>query len=56
MVPPNEELAQAFLLACIHNGIHMGPGGLVALTTAIKEAEMAEVIDAMTDAMERVAN
>jgi glutamate-1-semialdehyde 2,1-aminomutase len=53
---PNEELAQAFLLACINNGIHMGPGGLVALTTAIKEAEMEEVIAAMTDAMEKVAS
>jgi glutamate-1-semialdehyde 2,1-aminomutase len=53
---PNEELAQAFLLACINNGIHMGPGGLIALTTAIKEAEMEEVIAAMTDAMEKVAS
>jgi hypothetical protein len=34
----------------------MGPGGMVALTTAIKEEEMAEVIAAMTDAMEKVAN
>jgi hypothetical protein len=34
----------------------MGPGGLVALTTAIKEAEMEEVIAAMTDAMEKVAS
>jgi glutamate-1-semialdehyde 2,1-aminomutase len=56
MIPPNEEMAQAFLLACINNGIHMGPGGMVALTTAIKEAEMAEVIAGMTDALERVAN
>jgi glutamate-1-semialdehyde 2,1-aminomutase len=56
MIPPNEELAQAFLLACVNNGIHMGPGGLVALTTAIKETEMAEVITAMTDAMERVGS
>ena len=54
-VLPNEELAQTFLLACINNGIHMGPGGMVALTTAIKEAEMAAVVAAMTDAMERVA-
>ena len=53
---PNGELAQAFLLACINNGIHMGPGGMIALTTAIKEEEMAEVIAAMTDAMEKVAN
>jgi len=56
MIPPNGELAQAFLLACINNGVHMGPGGMVALTTAIKEEEMAEVIAAMTDAMERLAN
>ncbi len=53
---PNGELAQAFLLACINNGVHMGPGGMIALTTAIREAEMAEVIAAMTDAMENVAN
>jgi glutamate-1-semialdehyde 2,1-aminomutase len=56
MVPPDEELAQAFLLACINNGLHIGPGGLVALTTAIQEAEMAEVIDGMTDAMEQISN
>ena len=36
MILPNGELAQAFLLACINNGIHMGPGGMVALTTAIQ--------------------
>jgi glutamate-1-semialdehyde aminotransferase len=53
---PNEEMVQAFHLACINNGLHIGPGGLVALTTAIKEPEMAEVIDGMTDAMEQVAS
>ncbi len=56
LVIPNEELAQSFHLACVNNGLHLGPGGMVALTTAIKRAEMDEVISGMTDAMERVAN
>jgi glutamate-1-semialdehyde 2,1-aminomutase len=56
VIPLNEELAQAFHLACVNNGLHLGPGGMVALTTAIKRAEMDEVIAGMTDAMERVAN
>jgi glutamate-1-semialdehyde 2,1-aminomutase len=56
MVPPKEELAQAFLMACINNGLHIGPGGLVALTTAIQASQMAEVIDGMTDAMEQISN
>jgi glutamate-1-semialdehyde 2,1-aminomutase len=56
MIPPDEELSQAFLLACINNGLHIGPGGVVALTTAIKDLEMAEIIGGMTDAMEQIAN
>jgi glutamate-1-semialdehyde 2,1-aminomutase len=56
VIPSNEELAQAFHLACVNNGLHLGPGGMIALTTAIKRAEMDEVIAGMTDAMERVAN
>jgi glutamate-1-semialdehyde 2,1-aminomutase len=56
LVIPNEESAQSFHLACVNNGLHVGPGGMVALTTAIKQAEMDEVIAGMTDALERVAN
>jgi glutamate-1-semialdehyde 2,1-aminomutase len=56
LVIPNEELAQSFHLACVNNGLHLGPGGMVALTTAIKHAEMDEVIAGMTDALERIAN
>ena len=56
VIPSDEELAHAFHLACVNNGLHLGPGGMVALTTAIKRAEMDEVIAGMTDAMERVAS
>ena len=54
MIRPDEELAQAFLLACINNGLHIGPGGLVALSTAIQASQMTEVIGGMTDAMEQI--
>ena len=56
VIPSDEERAQAFHLACVNNGLHLGPGGMVALTTAVKRAEMDEVIAGMTDAMERIAN
>ena len=53
--PPNVDLSRSFHLACLNNGIHMGPGGVIAMSTAIDGAIMAEVISAMEDALDRVA-
>jgi len=52
---PNADVSQSFHLACSNNGIHMGPGGVIAMSTAIEDAIMTEVISAMEDAMDRVA-
>jgi glutamate-1-semialdehyde 2,1-aminomutase len=52
---PNENLSLSFHLAGVNNGIHMGPYGLVSLSTAIDDAVMNEVIPAMEDALDRVA-
>jgi len=35
--------------------VHMGPGGMIAMSTAIDDNTMAEVISAMEDALDRVA-
>jgi glutamate-1-semialdehyde 2,1-aminomutase len=52
---PNENLSLSFHLASLNNGVHMGPYGLVSLSTAIDDAAMNEVIPAMEDALDRVA-
>jgi glutamate-1-semialdehyde 2,1-aminomutase len=52
---PSADLSQRFHLACLNNGVHMGPGGVIAMSTAIDDAIMAEVISAMEDALDRIA-
>jgi len=52
---PNADLSHSFHLACLNNGVHMGPGGVIAMSTAIDDNVMAEVISAMEDALDRVA-
>lgn len=52
---PNGSLSLRFHLACINNGLHMGPCGLIALSTAIDDGTMGEVIAAAEDALDRVA-
>lgn len=52
---PSADLSQRFHLACLNNGVHMGPFGVIAMSTAIDDAIMSEVISAMEDALERVA-
>ncbi|MGH9682971.1 MAG: aspartate aminotransferase family protein [Candidatus Acidiferrales bacterium] len=52
---PNESLSLRFHLACINNGVHMGPCGLISMSTAINEGILGEVISAMEDALDRVA-
>jgi glutamate-1-semialdehyde 2,1-aminomutase len=52
---PNQNLSQSFHLACINNGVHMGPYGIIAMSTAIDDEIMNEVISAAEDALDRVA-
>lgn len=48
-------LGERFHLACVNNGIHMGPGGIIAMSTAIDDGIMREVISGMEDALDRIA-
>jgi glutamate-1-semialdehyde 2,1-aminomutase len=52
---PNQDLSLRFHLACIINGLHMGPCGIIALSTAIDDGIMNQVISAAEDALDRVA-
>ena len=52
---PNPELSQRFHLACLNKGVHMGPGGVIALSTAIDDGIMAGVISAVEDALDLIA-
>lgn len=52
---PNPHLAHCYHLACVNNGVHLGPGCVMALTTAIDNTAIAQVIAAMTDALDQVA-
>lgn len=49
-------LAQAFHLACLNNGVHMAPGGLVALATPFTDPVVDEVAAAMGAALEAAAS
>ncbi len=53
---PNESLSLCFHLACTNNGVHMGPFGLISMSTAMDDAIMSQVISAMEDALDRVAS
>jgi glutamate-1-semialdehyde 2,1-aminomutase len=53
---PNEELALSFHLACSNNGIHLGPGGLLALTTGVDDDALHQVIVGMEDALQCIAS
>jgi glutamate-1-semialdehyde 2,1-aminomutase len=52
---PNESLAASFHLACANNGVHIGPGGTLALTTAVREDALREVIAGMENALRSIA-
>lgn len=52
---PNPELAHSFHLACVNNGMHIGPGGMLALSTAVNNEAMDAVLAGMTDALEQIA-
>lgn len=52
---PNPETAHCFHLACLNNGVHIGPGGVLALNTAVDDKVLAQVIEGMTDALAQIA-
>ncbi len=52
---PNQHLSHGFHLACINNGVHMGPPGQIAMSTAIDDGIMDEVIAGMEDALDQVS-
>ena len=55
---PNASLARSFHLACVNNGVHLGPGpgAVLALTTAVDDKALHEVIKGMEDALERIVS
>ena len=53
---PEAQLAQSFHLACANNGIHIGPEGMMGLTTAVDDAALREVISGMEDALASIAS
>jgi glutamate-1-semialdehyde 2,1-aminomutase len=52
---PNKNLAERFHLACLNNGVQMGPGGMVSMATAITEKALDEAIAGMSAALKDVA-
>jgi glutamate-1-semialdehyde 2,1-aminomutase len=52
---PNDSLTAAFHLACANNGIHISRDGSFALTTAVDDIALQEVIAGMTNALEQVS-
>jgi glutamate-1-semialdehyde 2,1-aminomutase len=53
---PNAPLATSFHLGCANNGIHISREGSFALTTAVDDVALQEVISGMTNALEQVAS
>jgi hypothetical protein len=54
-VLPNDPFTAAFHLACANNGIHISRDGSFALTTAVDDTALQEVISGMTNALDQVA-
>lgn len=52
---PNPDLVARFHLACLNNGVQMGPGGMVSMSTAITDKALAEAADGMSQALEEIA-
>jgi glutamate-1-semialdehyde 2,1-aminomutase len=52
---PNEELSLRFHLACLNNGVQMGPGNMISLATPIDDKVMDEVVAGMGAALEAIA-
>ena len=52
---PNKDLAERFHLACLNNGVQMGPGGMVSMATAITDAALEEAMAGMSQALKDIA-
>ncbi len=52
---PNPGLVARFHLACLNNGVQMGPGGMVSMATSMTDAVLDEAIAGMSRALEEVA-
>ena len=52
---PNPDLVARFHLACLNNGVQMGPGGMVSMSTAVTDAALEEAIEGMGRALEEIA-
>ena len=52
---PNPDLVAGFHLACLNNGVQMGPGGMVSMSTAVTNEALEEAIVSMSRALEEIA-
>ena len=52
---PNPDLVARFHLACLNNGVQMGPGGMVSMSTAVTNDALEEAIEGMSRALEEIA-
>jgi hypothetical protein len=52
---PNPDLSARFHLACLNNGVQMGPGGMISMATPMTDELLDEVIGSMGKALEAVA-
>jgi len=52
---PNPDLVDRFHLACLNNGVQMGPGGMVSMATAITGKALEEAREGMSAALEEIA-
>jgi glutamate-1-semialdehyde 2,1-aminomutase len=52
---PNPNLVARFHLACLNNGVQMGPGGMVSMSTAVTDEALEEAIEGMSLALEEIA-
>ena len=52
---PNPDLVARFHLACLNNGVQMGPGGMVSMSTAVTNEALEEAIEGMSRALEEIA-
>jgi len=52
---PNPDLVARFHLACLNNGVQMGPGGMVSMSTAVTNEALEEAIVSMSRALEEIA-
>jgi glutamate-1-semialdehyde 2,1-aminomutase len=52
---PNPDLVARFHLACLNNGVQMGPGGMVSMATAITDRALDEALAGMSAALEQIA-